>query len=383
MLEPGGNYFLPIDSAADIGASSYFLKLDDTNILFDCGARSHKESEESSYYPEYNILLEEQLDDFSQLDAICISHAHYDHIGSLLTIASMAPRTPIYATTITKELIRLLLVKLRKGVNFREHPKIQARKLSMLEDIINRIVEVGVKEDIHVKNTTIRFYNAGHMAGASMIGVAGTTQNVLYTGDFSFGSVMDMNAMDIGGFRPDVLIMTATHGYEDRCANKFNYKELEKRINNYLKRGKSVVVYSKSIPKQLDVLYGFKMMKKPIIHYIDTKAYDVIDELSNLSYSVYTEFTRFSKPPQNEPHVLISNDKKDGYVPIKIDASYSLHASMDELAHMIQMCMPKVVYAVHTNVKEGTYNFMDEIENNGRYHNEIIQCENKKTYKIN
>ena len=78
------DYFIPLGGADEIGASSYFLSVDGINILLDCGARL----KENELFPDYERILQEI--DYSEIDFILISHAHFDHIGSLASIATRA-----------------------------------------------------------------------------------------------------------------------------------------------------------------------------------------------------------------------------------------------------------------------------------------------------
>ena len=71
------NYFLPLGGADEVGASSYFVNVDGVRMIFDAGARIHG----MEIYPDYHMLLQ-YIDDYTDIDFIFLSHAHYDHIGS-------------------------------------------------------------------------------------------------------------------------------------------------------------------------------------------------------------------------------------------------------------------------------------------------------------
>ena len=109
VKEPMSDYLIPLGGGDEVGASSYFLFIDGIRILLDCGARLQRPDIEE-LYPDYERLLQE-VSDYSDLDLILISHAHYDHIGSFAKIATLAPHAEILATQDTKRLIEVQLLE--------------------------------------------------------------------------------------------------------------------------------------------------------------------------------------------------------------------------------------------------------------------------------
>lgn len=109
VKEPMSDYLIPLGGGDEVGASAYFLFIDGIRILLDCGARLQRPDIEE-LYPDYERLLQE-VSDYSDLDLILISHAHYDHIGSFAKIATLAPHAEILATQDTKRLIEVQLLE--------------------------------------------------------------------------------------------------------------------------------------------------------------------------------------------------------------------------------------------------------------------------------
>ena len=94
------DFFIPLGGGNEIGASSYYLSIGGIHILLDCGARLKGEE----LYPDYERLLYE-INDYDDIDVILISHAHYDHIGSIAKIVSLASKAEIITTESTKKMI--------------------------------------------------------------------------------------------------------------------------------------------------------------------------------------------------------------------------------------------------------------------------------------
>lgn len=373
------DYFLPIAGASEIGASSYFLKLDGVNILLDCGARKHA----MITYPDYHMLLKEQLDSFDQIDAIIISHAHYDHIGSFYSIAGSAENVKIFTTRTTKELIKLQLIDFERSINPNENEKIRQIKLQQLEKIIGGIIEVPLFKKVFVKSCEITLYPAGHMAGACMVGIKSPNCNVLYTGDFSFHTILGMNAPDLRGYHPDCLILNATYGYKYGDTKGLDYKGLNKKINQMLRKSDYILLKSTSIAKHLDLMYALKMMKLSVPVYIDPLSAHILEAFVKLGYDVDGTMLQHQLTMKNkeEPHILVAQQNMPDYETIVVDR-YSLHASFAELLNMVYLCMPKEVYVVHTQVREKALCFIDDLVDQGRFHGRITQCRNEITYQL-
>lgn len=125
------DYFIPLGGADEIGASSYFLSVDGINILLDCGARL----KENELFPDYERILQEI--DYSEIDFILISHAHFDHIGSLASIAARAENAEIITTQDTKTLISMQLLDLGRVSNHKESERIINERLRQTQLIIS------------------------------------------------------------------------------------------------------------------------------------------------------------------------------------------------------------------------------------------------------
>lgn len=83
--------------AAEVEVSCIMLKLDDKNIVLDCGMRMGSTQE---YLPDLRMVQEN-----GGVDAIIVSHAHMDHTGSLPVLSREYPNAKIYMTHATKGLV--------------------------------------------------------------------------------------------------------------------------------------------------------------------------------------------------------------------------------------------------------------------------------------
>ena len=96
--------FMPLGGAQEVGASCYFLKLGENNLLLDCGYGS---THGIRFAPKFSALLDTPyLQDFHQVSHIFLSHAHLDHSAALPDFLSLNERAAVYMTDLTREILR-------------------------------------------------------------------------------------------------------------------------------------------------------------------------------------------------------------------------------------------------------------------------------------
>ena len=98
--------------AQEVGGSCICIRIGDRGILLDSGIRQGGSKDP---LPNFRLIQE-----MGGIDAIIISHAHMDHIGSLPLISRSYPDVPIYMTPMTMELTRVLLQDSLKIMSMRE-----------------------------------------------------------------------------------------------------------------------------------------------------------------------------------------------------------------------------------------------------------------------
>ena len=123
--------FTVLGGGQEIGANSYLLNLNGVPLLLDAGLHPKKYGLES--LPDYDSIDRE-------LEAIFISHAHLDHVGSLPIIHHRQPQAPIFATIPTKDIALRMLHNtvtvmniFREEKGMREYPFFEHEDLWPLE----------------------------------------------------------------------------------------------------------------------------------------------------------------------------------------------------------------------------------------------------------
>jgi Cft2 family RNA processing exonuclease len=194
--------------------NAHILGLGKLNILIDCGfTPPNEETEEvgdfhyiTEYLESVPQLLEEELKNsfredledsnkdgsnsianpYSSLkpriDAIFLSHSHYDHVSGLKELIKNYPDVPILCSRITMDLYLLRDSNFLKQESQSEIEEEEYRKI--VRNVI--YVENGFKVDFKEKECYLSFYHAGHMPGALMILAKVRDFRFLYTGDYTY-----------------------------------------------------------------------------------------------------------------------------------------------------------------------------------------------------
>ncbi len=93
--------FINLTRRTEIGANSYYLEADGARLILDCGM--HPKDEGEFALPDWRPI------DGRAIDAILISHAHQDHIGTLPVLMRRQPRARVFMPEATGEIGRVLL----------------------------------------------------------------------------------------------------------------------------------------------------------------------------------------------------------------------------------------------------------------------------------
>ena len=121
-----------------------------------------------------NIITDPKflLEKRNKVKAIIVSHAHLDHVGAVQYLANLFPKTPIYGTPFTIEVLKVLMKSSR----------------SITESLKNKFVKVNVNSSFTLKSgIEIELINVTHsIPQATMVAIHTPEGIILYANDFKF-----------------------------------------------------------------------------------------------------------------------------------------------------------------------------------------------------
>lgn len=235
-----------LGGAMEIGGSAIYVRIADRGILMDCGIR---QSAGKDPLPDFRTIQEQ-----GGLDAILVSHAHMDHIGTLPIISKAYPTVPIYMTAMTADLTRVLLYDSLKIMKNREDEIPHYSEQDVLS-MLGRIHPLGYQTPFPIlEGFTLTFYPAGHIAGAACIYLITKEGTLFYSGDFSAFSQRTIEGIRIPKLRPDIAIVETTYGTRLHANRQVEEKRLTELVRECLLQKKKILIPAFALGRAQEVL---------------------------------------------------------------------------------------------------------------------------------
>ncbi len=198
--------------APEIGANSYFLTFGETRVVIDAGLHPKEDGEEA--IPRFDLL------DTDSVDAVFISHAHLDHVGTLPVLQREQPHARVYMTPEVVDLANALLhnsvnVMTSQGdeLGIDAYPLFTHGDLDELDQVWQGRPYRQTFDPVWDKDLQVTFRDAGHVLGSAGILLEGAGKRVFYTGDVQFRDQSLISGADFDELGPlDTLIVETTRG---------------------------------------------------------------------------------------------------------------------------------------------------------------------------
>ena len=334
--------FINLTRDIEIGANCYALKAGGKTILLDSGMHPEHEGEES--LPNFSLVESESA------DAIVLSHAHHDHLGTLPLLMRRHPRAPVFMSEATSKLADVML---HNSVNVMSRQREELGRTDLplfthreVEQAVSRWITRPLHQRFTVEGervgqnendsdeTTLEFFDAGHVLGAVGTLIRAEGRTIFYSGDVNFEDQTISRAARFPNEHIDVLIIETTRGDSATSENYTRQKETERladAINDAFARNGAVLMPLFALGKTQEMLGLFhELMRRgqiptvPIyISGLGAKLTEIYDRLAHTAPRLKHEL-QFMRDVA--PFVLAGPDAIDA--PLKSRRIYALSSGM-------------------------------------------------------
>lgn len=378
-------YFVPLGGGQRVGASCYYLRIGEANIILDAGVGR---AEGMEFEPDFHTLLTSPfVQSMNQINQIFVSHAHMDHVGYLLKLMKQSTYASVYMTEATKVLSEF---QLYDRMYTDEHNKDEDARLAA-KSLLDKITTVSYLQQMDFGSYKVTFFPAGHLPGAMMTLFEAGKRRILYTGDYSVeGSLLTEGCMIPDGFQVDTLIMCGLHAKHPGYIRRPDaLSQRAKRVLRRVERDRCFVFchvpqLSKGI-EFLKCLNRWNSAGIPI--YLDESVMNMVVKMEMLSVPILNRHNRImGHTTPGIPHIYLTSkpngNRCGSYRNMKID--FSLHEDYSGMKNFIRRLNPKQAVVVHCGRE---YNVFDEtieqeMMRDGDCRTQFLFAEEKEIYQL-
>ena len=259
-----------LGAAKTVTGSNFLVEAAGKKFLVDCGMYQGKAALEMENSEEF-------LYNVSEIDFMLLTHAHIDHSGRIPKLYNEGYRGPIYAHRATVDLCAIMLPdsghiqetevewknrkRLRAGLEPLP-PLYTAEEAAKCLEIF-KPVEYDQIIDV-TDNIQVRYNDAGHMLGSSIIEIwvteNGKTEKIVFTGDIGNNDIplLDSPTMIEDA---DYLVMESTYGSRLHMRNDDKANIFLNVVSETLDHGGRVVIPSFAVGRTQEILYEIDKIK--------------------------------------------------------------------------------------------------------------------------
>jgi Cft2 family RNA processing exonuclease len=332
--------FINLTCRTEIGANSYYLEIGRHRLVLDCGMHPKNTGEDA--LPNLKAIADRDI------EAILISHAHQDHIGTLPVLMRRFPAARVFMTEATAEIGNTLLhnsvnvmTRQREEIGETLYPLFTHRETDRASErwrwcpLRQRISIAGERAPQRERDAlTFEFYDAGHVLGSSGILLRGERQTFFYTGDVNFDDQTIMEAAIFPEEKIDILVMECTrgdHAKQEGWSRPGEERRLADAIARAFERRSCVLIPVFALGKTQEILamlYKFRrerlLPEFPIyIGGLSSKMTDIYDRRAHMTRR---QLSRLQLMRDTAPFIL--NDETVRDAPLRAGRVYVLSSGM-------------------------------------------------------
>ncbi|MDA0321958.1 MAG: MBL fold metallo-hydrolase [Verrucomicrobia bacterium] len=261
-----------LGAARSVTGSRYLLEVGASRVLIDCGMYQERALRGRNWEPF--VVSPDRV------DAILLTHAHLDHCGLVPKLVQAGYAGPIYCTSATGDIARIIMLDAAKiqeedaEYKTRRHRKQRHKGPRPVEPLYTRadaeraaklLRDVPYDQPVDVApGIQAHYHDSGHILGATSIALDvsenGTRRRIVFSGDIGRWDVpilRNPTLLEQG----DYVVMESTYGnrkHED--ASNIN-DVIADAINETCERGGNIIIPSFAVERSQELLYRLHELK--------------------------------------------------------------------------------------------------------------------------
>ncbi len=239
----------------EVGRSATLVSTNNSKVLVDCGMININDPDQP--WEEAPYLYAPEIQPFSSLDAVVLTHAHLDHSGLLPLLYKYGYDGPVYTTAPTRDLAALLQNDYIKVSHSESHKLSYESK--QIRDELKHTITLKYNETADITpDIRLTFYNAGHILGSAAVHlhIGDGLYNIVLSGDQKFEKTWLFNPAVNRFPRVETLMLESTYaGREDYSFTRVEATNtLIDVVNRTFDRGGSVLVPVFAVGRSQEVM---------------------------------------------------------------------------------------------------------------------------------
>ena len=259
-----------LGAARTVTGSNFLVEAAGKKFLVDCGMFQGKAEQELENDRPFDFEI-------GEIDFMLLTHAHIDHSGRIPKLYKDGYRNPIYTHKATRDLCSIMLPdsghiqemeiewKNKKRKREGKRPLDPLYTVKHADACMELFRTVSYDEIVSVdENIDVRFNDAGHMLGSSIIEIwareNGKVEKAVFTGDLGNNDI-PLLASPTMIESADYLVMESTYGSRLHMRNDEKAQLFLDIVSETLENKGTVVIPSFAVGRTQEIIYEINKLK--------------------------------------------------------------------------------------------------------------------------